>query len=117
RLAKQEGLQVTCDVAAHQCAFTDETVVPFDTNYKVTPPFRSAADQAAILEGLKDGTIDALVSAHMPWDEEAKELEFDLAEAGIIGLQTAYAVANESMGAVLPAADLLQKFTVAPRQI
>src|SRR5690606_19105327 len=51
RKAKQEGLQVTCDIAAHQCAFIDETIVPFDTNFKVAPPFRGEADRAALLEG------------------------------------------------------------------
>ena len=72
RQAKAAGLQVTCDVASYQVAFTDETILPFDTNYKVAPPFRSEADVAAIKQGLQDGTIDALVSAHMPHDTEAK---------------------------------------------
>nr|WP_242693458.1 dihydroorotase [Sabulibacter ruber] len=117
RAAKQEGLQVTCDVAAHQCAFTDETLEPFDANFKVSPPFRSSADKAAILEALQDGTIDALVSAHMPWNEEGKELEFDLAETGIIGLQTAYAVANETMTSHLSWKELVEKFTHGSRKV
>jgi len=117
RKAKKEGLNVTCDVAAHQCAFTDEMMEPFDTNYKVSPPFRSEADRLAILEGLRDGTIDTMVSAHMPWDEEAKELEFDLAEAGIIGLQTAYAIANETLASHLSSQELVQKLAVNSRKI
>ncbi|RNI24476.1 dihydroorotase [Rufibacter latericius] len=117
REAKRQGLQVTCDVAAHQCAFTDEMVEPFDTNYKVTPPFRSEADRAAILEGLQDGTIDTLVSAHTPWNEEAKELEFDLADAGIIGLQTAFSVANETLSSHLSWREVVEKLTVGSRAI
>ncbi|SFH18765.1 dihydroorotase [Pontibacter chinhatensis] len=115
RKAKAEGLQVTCDVASYQVAFTDETIEPFDTNYKVTPPFRSEADAVAIKEGLLDGTIDAMVSAHMPQDVEAKKLEFDLAEFGIINLETAFAVANTSMQ--LPLETLIEKLTTNPRRI
>ncbi|WP_276497574.1 dihydroorotase [Pontibacter litorisediminis] len=115
RKAKAEGLQVTCDVASYQTAFTDETIEPFDTNYKVTPPFRSEADAAAIKEGLRDGTIDALVSAHMPQDVEAKKLEFDLAEFGITNLETAFAVANTTLE--LPLEQLIEKLTSGPRRI
>ncbi|ALJ01780.1 dihydroorotase [Rufibacter tibetensis] len=117
RKAKQHGLNVTCDVAAHQCAFTDQMVQPFDTNYKVSPPFRGEEDRQAILEGLQDGTIDTLVSGHTPWNEEAKELEFDLAEAGIIGLQTAYSVANETLASHLSSKALIEKLTVGSRNI
>ncbi|OKL39784.1 dihydroorotase [Pontibacter flavimaris] len=115
RRAKEEGLQVSCDVASYQAAFTDETLEPFDTNYKVTPPFRGASDAAAIKEGLRDGTIDAVVSAHMPQDVEAKKLEFDLAEFGIINLETAFAVANTTLE--LPLELLLEKLTSNPRRI
>lgn len=115
RKAKAEGLQVTCDVASYQVAYTDESIEPFDTNYKVSPPFRSEADAAAIKEGLADGTIDAVVSAHTPQDVESKKLEFDLAEFGIINLETAFAVANTTMG--LPVEVLVEKFAVNPRQI
>ncbi|ARS34214.1 dihydroorotase [Pontibacter actiniarum] len=115
RKAKEEGLEVTCDVASYQAAFTDETIEPFDTNYKVAPPFRSAADAAAIKEGLKDGTIDVLVSGHVPQDVEAKKLEFDLAEFGIINLETAFAVAHTTLE--LPLGALLEKLTTNPRRI
>nr|WP_240336929.1 dihydroorotase [Rufibacter sp. SYSU D00308] len=117
RQAKQEGLQVTCDVAAHQCAFTDETLVPFDANYKVSPPFRSETDKRALLAALQDGTIDTIVSAHLPWNEEGKELEFDLAEAGIIGLQTAFSVANETMAPQLDWQGIVEKLTVGSRKV
>jgi dihydroorotase len=117
RKAKAEGLQVTCDVASYQVAYTDATMLPFDTDYKVSPPFRSSADAAAILQGLKDGTIDALVSAHEPHDTESKKLEFDLAEFGIINLETAFAVANSTMSDDVPLETLIHKLTNAPRQI
>ncbi|RNI30332.1 dihydroorotase [Rufibacter immobilis] len=117
RQAKQEGLKVTCDVAAHQCAFIDQTMIPFDVNYKVSPPFRSEEDKVAIWEALQDGTIDTIVSAHLPWNEEAKEMEFDLAEAGIIGLQTAYAVANETMTAQVSWKNIVQKLSVGSRNV
>lgn len=115
RQAKAAGLQVTCDVASYQAAFTDETISAFDTAYKVAPPFRTAADAAAIKEGLRDGTIDVLVSAHNPQDTEAKKLEFDLAEFGIINLETAFAVAQSTLELSLE--QLLEKFTTNPRRI
>lgn len=117
RVAKASGLQVTCDVASYQVAFTDETMAPFDTNFKVSPPFRSQADAIAILQGLKDGTIDAIVSAHQPQDTESKKLEFDLAEFGIINLETAFAVANTFMASAVPLHKLIEKLTTGPRQI
>lgn len=117
RKAKAEGLQVTCDVASFQTAFTDDTILPFDTNYKVNPPFRSAADNKAIKQGLADGTIDVIVSGHQPHDTEAKKLEFDLAEFGVMNLETAFAVANTTLGTDVPLEKLIQKLTTAPRTI
>ncbi len=117
RTAKAKGLQVTCDVASFQVAYTDHTMAPFDTNFKVSPPFRSETDKQALLQGLADGTIDAIVSAHQPQDTESKKLEFDLAEFGIINLETAFAVANTTMRDVLPIEKLLEKLTTGPRRI
>ncbi|GEO07389.1 dihydroorotase [Adhaeribacter aerolatus] len=117
RQAKAKGLAVTCDIASYQVAFTDEDIIDFDTNYKVDPPFRSQADKAALIQGLQDGTIDALVSAHKPQDTESKKLEFDLAEFGIINLETAFAVANTYLYQQMSLEEIIQKFTIAPRQI
>lgn len=117
RVAKKKGLQVTCDVAAHQCAFIDETIEPFDTNYKVSPPFRSEQDRQAIIAAIQDGTIDALVSAHTPCDVETKELEFDLADVGIIGLQTAFAAAVGSTKGAVPYTRVVEMFTSGARQV
>jgi dihydroorotase len=115
REAKAKGLKISCDVAAHQLAFTDEDLADFDTYLKVNPPFRTEKDIEALRAGLLDGTIDAIVSAHCPQDTESKQLEFDLAEFGIIGLETAFAVARTFSG--LPIDTLIQKITSEPRKI
>lgn len=87
--AKAKGLRVTCDVAAHNLVFTDEEIAGFDSNYKVSPPLRTKNDVKALLKGLKDGVIDAIVSQHTPHEIEFKDVEFHIAKNGIIGLQTA----------------------------
>lgn len=116
REAKAKGLQVTCGVATYQLAFTDEDIIPFDTNYKVNPPFRSAKDRQALLEGLLDGTIDVLVSGHSAQDVEVKKLEFDQAAFGMINLETAFAVAR-TFAKELPLEVLLEKLVINPRRI
>jgi dihydroorotase len=88
RQARKEGLKVTADVSLYQLLFSDEDMVAFDTNLKVMPPFRGKEDREALLEGLKDGTIDAIVSNHQPQDIDSKFMEFDLAAFGMTGLQT-----------------------------
>ncbi|MFC5269550.1 dihydroorotase [Adhaeribacter terreus] len=116
REAKAKGLNVTCGVATYQLAFTDEDIVPFDTNYKVNPPLRSAADRKALVEGLLDGTIDVLVSGHKPEDVENKKLEFDHAAFGMINLETAFAVVR-TYAKELPLEVILEKMIVNPRRI
>lgn len=86
--AKKAGLPVSCDVSINNLIFTDEELSNYDTHLKVSPPIRSTKDQKALLKGLEDGTIDAIVSDHQPWDEEHKKCEFDQAATGSIGLQT-----------------------------
>jgi dihydroorotase len=115
REAKAKGLPVSCDIAAHQLAFLDEDLIDFDTNLKVNPPFRSEADLSALKAGLADGTIDAIVSDHNPHDEESKNLEFDHADFGITGLETAFSTALEYSG--LSVEDIVEKLTNAPRHI
>ncbi len=88
KAAKKKGLNITCDVAAHQLVFDDSEVLSFDANFKVSPPFRRSTDCKALIKGLQDGTIDTIVSSHQPHDQECKQLEFDLADFGIIGQQT-----------------------------
>jgi dihydroorotase len=115
--AKAKGLAVTCDIAAYQLSFLDEDLYGFDTNLKVKPPFRTATDRQALLNGLADGTIDAVISAHCPLDIEAKELEFDLADYGIIGLETAFASLWSATHHQLSITQVIDKLTVAPRKI
>ena len=114
--AKAEGIQVTCDIAAHQIAFDDSVLQEFDPRYKVNPPFRDAGDIKALWDGLKDGTIDVIVSDHRPHDEESKKLEFDMAEFGAIGLETAFAIVN-SHNNIIDLAEIIEKITSRPRQI
>ena len=99
RQAKRKGLHITCDIAAGQLAFDDSELAGFDTNLKLNPPLRGKSDIRELVAGLKNGTIDAVVSGHSPQDTDGKRLEFDLAEYGMTGLQTVYPVLNEALGA------------------
>ncbi len=91
RQAKQRGLPVTCEITPHHFTLTDATVYErgYDTNCKMAPPLRSQADLEACLEGLADGTIDAIATDHAPHHANEKALEFDQAANGIVGLETA----------------------------
>lgn len=113
RDAKKKGLPVSCDIAAHHLVFTEQDLLQFDTNLKVYPPFRAEEDIAALKEGLKDGTIDMIVSDHNSWDEEHKTLEFDAAEFGAVGLQTVFPVVLEHGGIE----GMLEKLVYNPRRI
>ncbi len=90
RQAKKKGLPVSADVAIHSLVYTEDAVSTFDTLKKVNPPFRSEIDVAGLWKGLSDGTIDAVVSDHCPHEQEAKEVEFDHAAFGTIGLETLF---------------------------
>ncbi|QIP17148.1 dihydroorotase [Spirosoma aureum] len=116
RQAKANGTPVSCDVAAHQLVFDDSALAGFDTNLKVNPPFRSVKDVDALWAGLVDGTIDAIVSDHTPQDAESKNLEFDQAEFGIIGLETVFALAA-THNRNLSLSQLIDKLTIRPRHI
>ena len=96
RQGKKKGMDITCDIAAHQIAFQDADLIDFDTNLKVNPPFREKRDINALLKGLEEGTIDIITSSHSPQDIESKVLEFDHADFGIIGLQTMYPLLIEA---------------------
>lgn len=93
RRAKELGLPVTCEVAPHHWTLTDEALADFDTNTKMCPPLRSHDHVAALLEGLRDGTIDAIATDHAPHHADEKGLEFDEAPFGITGLETAVGLA------------------------
>jgi dihydroorotase len=88
REAKARGVKVTCETAPHYFSLTDDAVRGYNTNAKMNPPLREAADVAAIKEGLKDGTIDAIATDHAPHHQDEKDVEFNVAMNGIIGLET-----------------------------
>ena len=112
--AKKDGVKVTCDVAAHQLVFTEELLNDFDSNYKVKPPLRSKADNKALINGLKDGTIDAISSQHRPHEIEFKNVEFEIANYGIIALQTVLPLLVQ---AGLDTALIVEKLAFAPRNL
>lgn len=90
REAKKKKLDITCSVAIHNLCFTDDVLTTFDSNYKVLPPLRTQTDIDALIEGVKDGTIDMVTSDHTPIDIEEKKVEFDHANYGTIGLESAF---------------------------
>ncbi|WP_431134835.1 dihydroorotase [Psychroserpens mesophilus] len=108
RAAKQKKLDVTCSVAIHNLIFTDEQLTTFNTNFKVLPPLRTQNDIDALINGLKDGTIDMVTSDHNPIDIENKKIEFDFAKYGTIGLESAFRALN-SVFTLKKTIDLLTK--------
>ena len=116
RRAKQEGLALSCDVAATHLYFTEEKLYDFDTNFKLNPPLRTEEDRKALWQGVADDTIDAIVSDHQPQDTENKDLEFDLAAFGAIGLQTTLLATNTKREDI-PLEKILEKLCQNPRRI
>lgn len=90
RKAKQKKLDVSCSVALHNLYFSDSQITDFNTNFKVLPPLRTQKDIDALIEGIKDGTIDMVTTDHTPLDVELKKVEFDHASYGTIGLENAF---------------------------
>jgi dihydroorotase len=97
RRAKESGLPVTCEVTPHHWTLTDEMVEGYDTNTKMSPPLRSRDHVEALIEGLRDGTIDAIATDHAPHHADEKALEFDRAPFGITGLETAVGLALDRL--------------------
>jgi dihydroorotase len=92
RKGKEAGIRVTCEVAPHHFTLTDESLakpIPYDTNTKMNPPLREAADRDAMLAGIRDGTVDVIATDHAPHHYDEKNVEFDRAPFGIVGLETA----------------------------
>jgi dihydroorotase len=92
RQARKRGVDVSCEVTPHHFSLTDEAVCGYDTNTKMNPPLRAEEDRAALIEGIRDGTIDAVASDHAPHCQEEKEVEYDLAPFGVVGLETSAAL-------------------------
>jgi dihydroorotase len=117
RDAKKRGLQVTAEVTPHHLALSDEDVGAsgYSTDYKMAPPLRGLEDVKALREGLADGTIDAVATDHAPHSAVEKDLEFDAAMNGIVGLETAFSVCLELVRkGVLPDRRLVETLTVGP---
>lgn len=117
--AKKKGVNVTCEVTPHHFSLDESYVLGFDTNFKMNPPLRSKDDVLAIRQGLVDGTIDAIASDHAPHTENEKEIEFERAEFGVVGLETELSVAITELinSGLLDWPGLARKMSLNPAQI
>ncbi|MBN2712520.1 MAG: dihydroorotase [Planctomycetes bacterium] len=119
RRAKAEGINVTAEVTPHHLVLTDECIKGYDPNFKVSPPLRSQDDINACIEGLKDGTIEVIASDHAPHLAEAKELEFQFAPCGILGLEATVGVLYNELihTGKLTLKEMIPAMTTAPSDI
>ncbi len=117
RQAKARKLKVTASVAAHNLLLDDGCLRGFETCYKVMPPLRDASHIDALREGVKDGTIDAIVSDHRPEDREHKVVEYGQAAFGIIGLESCFAVANTALKGRMSLRRLIDRLANGPRAV
>ncbi len=117
REAKQKGIPVTCGVNPIHLTLDDTALGNYDSNLKLFPPLRTPADIDALKEGLLDGTIDVICSAHQPQNEERKKLEFEYADPGIINLQTCFALANMALRDTMQTEMIIRKIVDNPRSI
>jgi len=121
RTAKQRGLAVSCEVAAHQFVLTDEDVAGanYNPNWKTNPPLRSSAEVEAVLQAIYDGTVDAIVSDHEPHHADEKELDFSDAPFGIVGLETAVPLALDRLvhGRVIGLMQLVRLMSTRPAEV
>ena len=117
--AKKKGVKVTCETAPHYFALTEEDIVDYDTNMKINPPLRTKKDVVAIKAGLKNMVIDAIASDHAPHTENEKDIEFDRAEFGKIGLESGLAVSIMELidKKILSWQELVEKIAVNPAKI
>lgn len=118
RKAKKEGVNISCETAAHYFTLTDGDIKDYSSNFKMNPPLRSADDKKAIIEGLCDGTIDLIASDHAPHSMIEKDVEFDKAAFGIIGLETSLPVSlNLVHNKFLTFEDIIIKMSKNPAKI
>ena len=117
--AKKNGVNVTCEATPHHFTLDEEMVLGFDTNFKMNPPLRNKDDVAAIKQGLSNGTIDAIASDHAPHTENEKEIEFERAEFGVVGLETELAAAITELinTGLFDWPELVRKISYNPAQI
>ena len=119
RRARAEGVKVTCEVTPHHIALGDEQLQSFSTNLKMNPPLRGEDHRRAILQGIADGTIDAIATDHAPHHFDEKNVEFDLAPFGVIGLETAFAVCYDGLvlGKVIDLPRLIDLVSCGPARV
>ena len=119
RQAKKNGIQVTAETCPHYFALTEENVRGYNTNAKMNPPLRTEEDRRAVIEGLKDGTIDVIVTDHAPHHVDEKNVEFDKAANGIVGLETSFALGMTYLvkAGHLTLPQLIEKMSVRPAEI
>ena len=115
RQAKRDGLPVTAEVTPHHLSLVDESLLGFDPLFKVNPPLRTRDDIAALIEGVRDGTIDAVATDHAPHADHTKQMPLDLAPPGMLGLQTSLAVTDAVVG--LSPTQVVDLFSVHPARI
>ncbi|MES2140835.1 MAG: dihydroorotase [Bacteroidota bacterium] len=114
--AKANGLKITASINAYNIALDDTSLLGFDSNYKLNPPLRIKSDMEALRKGLADGTIDAITSDHRPQDIESKDIEFDYASNGMIGLESAFGLINTNKGKI-KLETIIDALTTNPRTI
>ena len=119
REAKKRGVQVSAETCPHYFTLTDKEIASFDTDTKVNPPLREEKDRLAIIEGLKDGTLDCIVTDHAPHHEDDKRVEYDLAAFGISGLETSFALSYTMLvkSGIMTIEELAEKMSTAPARI
>lgn len=119
REAKARGVQVTAETCPHYFTLTDDVVTSFDANTKVNPPIREAEDVGAIKEGLRDGTLDCIVTDHAPHHVDEKNVEYNLAAFGISGIETSFSLSYTYLvkGGVLSLSELADRMSAAPARI
>ncbi|MFI3290271.1 MAG: dihydroorotase [Opitutales bacterium] len=119
RNAKQNGIRVSGEASPHHISLSDENLLGYDTNFKMNPPLRTQKDIDAIIEGLCDGTIEAIATDHAPHSEADKDVEFDYAPFGIIGFETAFSVCYETLvkSGKMPLMRLVELLTSSPASL
>jgi len=119
REAKKRGVQVTAETCPHYLVLTDEAVRGYDTNTKMKPPLRTESDRKALLKGLQDGTIDVIATDHAPHTIDDKDLEYNFAAFGIVGLETAVGLILTKIvkSKILSLTDMINRMAILPRSI
>ncbi len=119
REAKARGVKVTAETCPHYFTLTDDAIRSFDTNTKVNPPLREEKDRLAVIEGLRDGTLDCIVTDHAPHHEDDKRVEYNAAAFGISGLETSFALSYTQLvkGGILSLPQLAEKMSANPAKI